>query len=65
MGNEQSNPSSSSSSSNHHDPRFQASKSFRSFRDHYTDVSSLQTDLRRAGLESSNLIIGVGRYTCQ
>ena len=63
MGNDQST-SSSSSTSHHpaaHDTRFQPSKSFRSFRDHYTDVAALQTDLRRAGLESSNLIIGVGK----
>ncbi len=34
--------------------------SFRAFRDSYTDVATLQNDLRRAGLESCNLIVGIG-----
>jgi len=54
-----SSPSSTSSNLNHH---FQPTKSFRSFQDHYADVATLQTDLQRAGLESSSLIIGVGKY---
>lgn len=29
------------------------------FRDAYSSIEELQTDLRRAGLESSNLIVGI------
>jgi E3 ubiquitin-protein ligase RGLG len=33
--------------------------SFRAFRDAYASLPDLQNDLRRAGLESSNLIVGI------
>jgi E3 ubiquitin-protein ligase RGLG len=35
------------------------SASFRVFRDTYSDVDSLVNDLRRAGLESCNLVVGI------
>ena len=36
-----------------------SSHRFATLRDNYTDLPALQADLRRAGLESSNLIVGI------
>jgi E3 ubiquitin-protein ligase RGLG len=35
------------------------SASFRAFKDTYETLGAVQSDLRRAGLESSNLIVGI------
>lgn len=57
MGNDQS--SSNKAPQGRHDWHDTRSASFRAFKDAYDNLETLQTDLRRAGLESCNLILAV------
>lgn len=57
MGNKQSTPAPAASAFS----AGQRSASFRTFLDSYSNIEDVQADLRRSGLESCNLILGIGK----